>query len=383
MSICDLTLHLSLIEGVGSVTIQKIISYSQVNALDAQSFYCFSEIDWTKQLGFSPLLSKTLSVGLRDKKKVYDERFLIDKYGVSITTFGSDTYPKLLSTIYAPPAVIYWQGQALCDQEKKIAVIGSRKATMYAQSVINHLVPDFVSHDLAIVSGGALGADSMAHKATLVSGGKTIAVLGSGLLSPYPKNNEKLFREIAEKNGTVLSIFPLQAEPTPGTFPARNRIISGLSEGCIVVQAADKSGALITAGYALEQGRDVFAVPGLFNDPLSVGCHRLIQQGAKLVTSSLDVLQELGVNAISSFRYHSHERSSVILSSEPLEEKMRYKGMSDLEIKILIASKSNSVSCDDLVELTGLSIIELQSVLFNLALNDLIVQDSVGNWKST
>jgi Predicted Rossmann fold nucleotide-binding protein involved in DNA uptake len=149
-----------------------------------------------------------------------------------------------------------------------------------------------VENGWVIVSGGAIGADSMAHAKTVACGGRTMAIIGSGLLNPYPSSNEKLFNDILASGGLILSPFGMQTVARPGNFPARNRVIAGLSLGCVVVQAAKKSGASITAQLALDNGREVFAVPGLFHDELSIGCHALIQQGAKIISDAYDILAE-------------------------------------------------------------------------------------------
>ena len=160
---------------------------------------------------------------------------------------------------------------------------------------VTSFIPELVHNGCSIVSGGALGIDGLAHRATLEAQGVTVAVLGSGLLKPYPAAHKTLFKKIIECRGALVSCFPLLTEPKPALFPARNRIIAGLSRGCLVVQAGIPSGALITAQYAVDEGREVFAVPGSLDNPLSVGCHRLISQGATLVTSASDILASFGI----------------------------------------------------------------------------------------
>lgn len=266
----SLLLHLSLIPGVGAATILKVI----------------------QQVPLTPSIKKTIDNAMSDKSLLNHELDLIKKYKIKVVTILDDDYPESLAHIYLPPPVLYCLGSPI-GKEFKLAIVGSRKASSYSQKVCNSIVKDLVNKKITIVSGGARGADAMAHKATLDCGGKTIAVLGSGLLKPYPKENITLFREIIKKGGTIVSPFPLATEPLRGNFPARNRIIAGLSEGCIVVQAAEKSGASITANFALEQGKQVYAVPGSIFDEFSEGCHSLIKQGAKLVSNTNDILEEL------------------------------------------------------------------------------------------
>ncbi|MGE0206491.1 MAG: DNA-processing protein DprA, partial [Candidatus Babeliales bacterium] len=239
----------------------------------------------------------------------------------------------------------------------------------YAHEAIKAIVPSLVAHGWTIVSGGALGADTMAHEAALSSKGITVAVLGSGLLRPYPTKNKSLFQTIYTEGGAVVSPFPLLSDPLPGNFPARNRIISGLSRGCLVVQAAEKSGASITAHCALDQGRDVFAVPGLLNNPLSHGCHRLIQQGAKLVTSAQDILVEYGQDEVQEVSEQLSLVSPELESPQPLTPE-----------GLLIQSCKKPKAIDELVQLTGKSLHEVQESLFNLQLEGVITQDFAGLW---
>lgn len=280
-------IHLNLINGIGPATVATLFNQAHFDHI-----YEYSESEFC-QLGLSIAVAHTLHAGLGDVGPRDEELALIDRYNLTVLTIAQPCYPAVLKEIQYPPTVIYSRGLPLRD-EKAIALVGSRKAGAYAHKVIEQLIPPLVGNGWTIVSGGAYGVDTMAHRATLTAGGKTIAVLGSGLLRPYPSENRPLFEDIAREGGTVLSSFPLNMAPVAGNFPGRNRVLAGLSRGCVVVQAAEKSGALITARFALEQGREVFAVPGAIDDPLSIGCHRLIQQGAKLVGGAADVLDELG-----------------------------------------------------------------------------------------
>ena len=211
----------------------------------------------------------------------------IKKAKVYVLTLKDEEYPKLLKEIQTAPPVLYIKSKNteiirrsyhnLC-----MAVVGTRKITSYGRQVTEALVSDLVAHGLTIVSGMAKGVDSLSHKTAIENGGLTIAVLGSGVDVIYPPENRKLWEEISE-NGAVVSEFPLGYPAVPGNFPARNRIISGLSLGVLVTEAAEDSGALITASCAAEQGREVFSVPGPITSPLSKGTAELIKKGAKLV----------------------------------------------------------------------------------------------------
>ncbi len=222
------------------------------------------------------------------------ELVLCQKNGVQIVFSHDKAYPQLLAAIHAPPLVLYVKGSLEVLSQRGCALVGSRAADAYAEYVINQIVPEFVSAGYSIVSGGALGADTMAHKAACDAGGKTVAVLGSGLLQPYPLSNKKLFERIVASGGAVVSPFPVTMQALPGNFPARNRVIAGLVPATIVVQAAKKSGALITAQFALNEGREVYAVPGQFGHPLSQGCHQLISEGAHILGGAEEVAVMLG-----------------------------------------------------------------------------------------
>ena len=208
--------------------------------------------------------------------------------------FSSDKYPKQLREIYNPPKRIYAIGNIEILNKVGIAIVGSRKATEYGEKVAFRLSKDLSERDIVIISGLAKGIDSHAHIGSLnVQNGKTIAVLGSGIKVIYPKENIELARQIVRKGGCIISEYPPDETPNKSNFPERNRIISGLSKGVVIVEASEKSGALITADFALEQGREVFAVPGNIYSTTSVGTNKLIQQGAKLVMAVEDILSEI------------------------------------------------------------------------------------------
>ena len=208
--------------------------------------------------------------------------------------FSSDKYPKQLREIYNPPKRIYAIGNIEILNKVGIAIVGSRKATEYGKKVAFRLSKDLSERDIVIISGLAKGIDSHAHIGSLnVQNGKTIAVLGSGIKVIYPKENIELARQILRKGGCIISEYPPDDTPNKSNFPERNRIISGLSKGVVIVEASEKSGALITVDFALEQGREVFAVPGNIYSTTSVGTNKLIQQGAKLVMAVEDILSEI------------------------------------------------------------------------------------------
>lgn len=206
--------------------------------------------------------------------------------------FFDPLYPSFLKEIYQPPWVLYAKGDlSLLQSKKKLAIVGSRLATTYSKKVIQQLIKELVEEKITIVSGLAHGVDSIAHKLTIENGGKTIGVIAGGLFHIYPKENRDLAGEMM-KHHLVLSEYPPLTKPLKWQFPMRNRIISGLSNGTLVVEAKKKSGSLITANFAVNEGRDVFAVPGNVFSPYSVGPNELIQQGAKPVLEAKDIIEE-------------------------------------------------------------------------------------------
>ena len=217
---------------------------------------------------------------------------LIEKHKVKVIIIEDKSYPQLLSKIFDPPLVLYVKGEFLPADQVPIAIVGSRRPSIYGRMTAERLGRELAGRGLTVVSGMARGIDSAAHKGALAAKGRTIAVLGSGLDVVYPPENKNLMEEIS-KRGAVISEFPMSTKPDRGNFPKRNRTISGLSLGVVVVEAAQRSGALITVDCALEQGREVFALPGKIDSVTSQGTNRLIQQGAKLVTTGKDIIEEL------------------------------------------------------------------------------------------
>jgi DNA processing protein len=211
--------------------------------------------------------------------------------GVLLLPCDAPGFPRQLLEIADPPPLLYVRGK-LDTATLTVAVVGSRNCTAYGARIAGGLGQGLADHGIEVVSGGARGVDGRAHRGALDAGGRTLAVVGSGLLSPYPTEHRGLFDEIA-RNGAVLSEMALERPPHPANFPRRNRLISGLARVVVVVEAARRSGSLSTASHALDQGRDVLAVPGPVSSSRSVGCHRLIQQGAKLVQNIEDILNEL------------------------------------------------------------------------------------------
>ncbi len=221
----------------------------------------------------------------------------LQRNGVKAVRCSDPAFPSRLKEIYDVPPLLFVRGVLAAEDEWRIAVVGTRRATVYGRDITERLVADLVRNRITIVSGLARGIDSIAHRAALKNGGHTIAVFACGLDEVYPPENSKLAQEIME-NGALVSEYPLGTRPKAENFPRRNRILAGLSLGVLVTEADNKSGALITANLALEQNREVFAVPGSILSPTSRGTNRLIQHGAKLVTDAQDILEELNLAMI-------------------------------------------------------------------------------------
>jgi DNA processing protein len=280
-------LALSLTPGVGSILIKRLLD--RFNTPEAVFRAPMKEL--LKIEGLGEKVAGEIRKG-PSEKKVEKELNFLKELGGTILTFKDDAYPKRLRDIYDPPALLYARGALKKEDELAVAIVGSRKTSPYGRWITEKVGQELARHGVTIVSGMARGIDSVAHKGAISGGGRTIAVLGCGVDVVYPSENRNLFNQIIDQ-GAILSEFPMGSPPEGGHFPRRNRIISGLSFGVVVVQASAESGALITASYALEQGREVFAVPGNVGAEGSRGTNRLIKEGAKLVETSEDILEEI------------------------------------------------------------------------------------------
>lgn len=233
------------------------------------------------------------SIALGDSLRLADEELQKVTAGVQLVTLGSEFYPRPLAEIYDPPLVLYVRGEARCLLETGIAMVGTRHPSAYGSGMAERLAQDLANCGLVIISGMARGIDSVAHKGAVMAKGRTVAVFGTGVDVIYPRENRKLSEQILELGGALVSEFPMGTSPNPHNFPLRNRIISGLSRGVLVVEAGEYSGTRITSRCAVEQCREVFAVPGNVTNPLAWTPNTLIKQGAKLVATWEDVFEEL------------------------------------------------------------------------------------------
>ena len=236
-------------------------------------------------------------IACRPKISLDDEMEKLHRYGVEVFSWHDDGYPARLKEIYDYPPLLYVQGSLLPEDEWCLAVVGTRRASAYGRQVTEEIISDLAQSKITIVSGLAKGIDSVAHRSALDAGGRSIAVFACGLDTVYPGENADLARRIMAQ-GALISEYPLGTRPRPDNFPRRNRIMSGMSLGVLIVEAGETSGALITTNMAIEHNREVFAVPGSILSPVSRGPNRLIQEGAKLVRSYTDILEELNLTAV-------------------------------------------------------------------------------------
>jgi DNA processing protein len=275
-------------DSIGPVTFSKLIKH--FGTIDCALGASVSELTKVDGIGFK---TAEQIAATRDKFDTSAELELAEKLGVWLINLADERYPPLLKQIYDPPPVLYIKGSLVASDNLAISIVGSRRCSLYGQEQSSKFAHFLSSAGFTICSGMARGIDTAAHTGALSAGGRTIAVQGCGLMNVFPPENIKLF-ELITNSGACISELPLQYEPLAENFPPRNRIIAGLSLGTIIVEAAPNSGALITAAAALENNREVMAVPGKIDSPLSKGAHQLIKQGAKLVESVEDVMEALG-----------------------------------------------------------------------------------------
>ncbi len=296
------------------------------------------------------------------RHNVGKEKELARKLGIEIITYHDDAYPANLKAIHDPPLVLYVKGKVEENDRLALAMVGARRCSYYGRKQAERLAGQLARLGITVVSGMARGIDTCCHQGALGAGGRTIAVLGNGLASIYPPENEKLFDQIVAC-GAVISELPLEAPPLAQHFPRRNRLISGLSLGALVVEASARSGSLITARWALEQGKEVFAVPGKIDSPHSKGCHRLIKDGAKLVEDVNDILDELGeLGQMLKTESTEEVEAGPELPLNP-EEKQVFRLLS-----------TDPKHIDDIAAETGYASAKVSSILVSLELKKIVTQ---------
>jgi len=313
------------------------------------------------QLGLAAeLAGDLLSPKLLARAEAQIER--IGKLGYSIITIEDENYPALLREIYDPPTVLYYAGDISALALPAVAIVGARKPTAYGRAVAERLAEDLASRGIMVISGLARGIDALAHWGAL-KGGKTVAVLGSGLDVIYPDEHKRLFKRIIDQGGAVLTEYSLKTQPLGFHFPLRNRIVSGLSRAIVVIEAARRSGSLISARLALEQNREVMAVPGNITSGLSWGTNWLIKTGAKPVMGWEDVAEELPPGVRERLLSQKTKVRAEKSKLDP-QEKLIYE----------LLDSDSLMHIDEIVERIGLSVSETLAFLLSLELNELITQ---------
>jgi DNA processing protein len=301
---------LNLVKGIGSVRFRMLLEAFG----DAQSAWGASSEAWL-QVGLSQKVADSFQ---RVRKGVSLDQVWerIQNLGVSVLTWEDEAYPRRLKEIDQPPPVLYVRGTLIPEDEWAVAIVGTRRLTAYGRQVAEEVATTLAHNGVTVVSGLARGVDSIAHQSALNAGGRTLAVLGNGVDQVYPPENRRLADQVMA-HGALVSDYPLGTQPDGINFPPRNRIISGLSIAVIVVEAGETSGALITATFAAEQGRDVFAVPGNINAPQSKGTNRLIRDGAQPLLGPQDVLEALNLTRVT-----EHQAVRVALPADPVERRL-------------------------------------------------------------
>jgi DNA processing protein len=337
-------LRLHLTPGIGRVALFKLYQYfgDFTDPLQAPPQY------W-QEAGLSAQLCSKIPTET-------DQRFLqicsrLESLKVHLISFWDQDYPPLLREIHDPPALLYLRGKMPVND--CFAIVGSRRATNGGLALTRNIAETLANHDICIVSGLARGVDSAAHRGALDAKGSTIAVLGCGIDRVYPPENGKLFHEIQQTNA-IITEYPPETPPLAGHFPGRNRIISGLSRGVLIVEAAEKSGSLITGDFALEQGRELFAIPGSLQNPYSKGTNQLLKEGAQLVTEAADVLEALWPNLPSKKQQGQYNLFSAQLKGSAL--------------KVFQALGHEPRHSDEIARECGLTPMELSAILLDLEL---------------
>ena len=348
-------LCLAMVQGVGPLAMQRLLEHfsSPTKVLAASQ----EELQYVSGIGQT--LAKRITQA-RTEVDIDEQLRLAAEHNIAILTPADERYPHLLRELPDPPAVLFLLGEFKEIDGLAVAIVGTRHASRYGLKQAESLAASLARAGFTVVSGMARGIDTAAHRGALAAGGRTIAVLASGVLAPYPPENTKLSEEIAA-HGCVVSEAPPTMPPISGMFPQRNRIISGLTLGTIVVEASNRSGALITARHAGEQNRQVFAVPGQIDSPLSAGPHSLIRDGAKLVTSIDDVLEELGPLATQA------RRDDGTTIRAPVEVTLN-----EQESQVLQAIEPRGSLIDEMTETSGLPVQRVLATVSVLEMRGLV-----------
>src|SRR3989344_2676460 len=345
------SLSFSLAPGVGPKGFQNLLKL----AGSAQNAWKGSSSDF-KRSGVGKVNFAKFD-GFRREFDIREYLRKLKRARVEFIPFGDKYYPERLKKIESPPIGLFIKGdQELLIGPQTIAVVGTRKITSYGREVTENLVGALCSSGFVIVSGMALGVDGIGHKSAIDNRGSTIAILGCGVDCPYPRENEKLYEEILDSGGLAISEYPLGMPANAGTFPARNRLIAGISQAVLITEAAEDSGSLITAGEAIKQGKTVFAVPGPITSQMSHGTLKLLKQGAVLVSSADDILKELNIK-------------KQIVNSKNTNQILN---ISKAEKKILETIENEERTIDEISRLTNIEIAKLSTILSEMEIKGVI-----------
>jgi len=349
-------LALRRVKGLGCVSLKRLAAqFTDPRRIFAASRSALEQVEDLRADAIDGI------VNFHEWAEINDEIARIRDAGISLVCFSDASYPARLRTIADPPPLLYVKGELGSVDDKAVAIVGSRSASDYGRRVARDLARGLAGAGFTVVSGMARGIDGTAHEAALNSGGRTIAVLGSGVERAYPPEHDKLYQRVST-NGAVVSELPVGTRPMAFNFPARNRLISGLSLGVVVVEATEKSGSLITASLAVEQGREVFAVPGEVGSSRSRGAHRLIRQGAKLVENIDDILEEIAPQLLT--RRGTANGAPLALPQSASAEAR----------KIFALLEAGSLQVDEIIERSALAAPRVLEILLELELQGYVRQ---------
>jgi DNA processing protein len=349
-------LGLFSIPTIGPTRMRKLIAvFGSPEAVLKAAFRQLTEVE-----GIDQKTAEKIKAG-PDQQFVRSQLEMMQTHETQVITYWDEVFPQRLKKIFDPPALLFYKGNPECLNRPGLAIVGTRTPSGYGRMITEMFAKELTLQNLQIISGFARGVDTIAHKVTLKNGGSTIAVMGAGLDQIYPPENKSLFNEIPG-NGVIISEYPMGVKPDAGNFPKRNRIISGLSHGVLITEAGEKSGALITALYAVDQDREVFAVPGAITNPKSKGVNTLIKKGAVLVQNVQDILDE-----ISAQLGLSPNREPVVREDPQLagNEKIIYDFLDDQPVHIdQLALKSDRSPAE---ALSALLMLELKGLIRQMA----------------
>jgi DNA processing protein len=345
--------HLAMIPGIGPVRVRRLLE----SMGSVEQILLARESELASVEGISNELARKI-VKARDEVDLDREKRLAQDHGVEVLDCEDDRYPQSLKEIYDPPLVLYMKGKIPKRFSMGIGVIGTREPSVYGRENAKKFSFQLAYAGVAVVSGLARGVDTFAHQGALAAKGSTWAVVGCGLTTCYPSENQSLMDKITEDN-CVISEFPMETKPDRQTFPMRNRIVSGLCHGVLVVEAGAQSGALITARMALDQGRNVYAIPGRIDQPEAKGCHLLLKQGAKLVEGVEDIVQDL----------------NLLFSEKPVQREFpEVEKLNGDEAELYNALGKEEMHVDRLIQKTGLPSSKVSSTLLRLEMKKRVQQ---------